>query len=218
MFERGVSFAPPMKNWNDARAAGKIENVNDKKIVKSLTFLITVLSIIAPKVVDKAYIEPIKEESIALTDRFIEYSKIENGVSTVDHLHLNSMNIIFQAGFGVHFSSIEDPEFKALSDIGRTSVGLAAIEEGLPSFFPILGISQYFSGKLTFMKDFIENKRDPKFRQLIEEALKKDEPNLAKSLGEFNFTDEEKLVIMGRSIIFPYACNIALNFLVIQLI
>lgn len=142
--------------------------------------------------------EPIKAEAVALADRFIRYSKVENGVNPTKHLHLNSINIIFMAGFGKNFSSIEDPDFATISAVTEKAMGLAGMEHDLPNFLPIMTIVDYCSGKHAMMKNFIDNVRNPVYRELIREALERDGPNLVKSLGEFNFTDDEKLVIMCK--------------------
>ncbi|KAI7879545.1 cytochrome P450 [Mucor mucedo] len=171
---KGIVFGSHSKNWKKARGA--------------------VLSIIAPKVVDKNYIKPIQSEAAALVDRLIAYSKKENGVDPTVHLHLNSMNTICRAAFGKHYS-FDDPEFKTMSHVTERSMTLAAMEQDLPNFLPIMTVVDYLSGKHAMMKDFINNERNPLYRKLIAEALETPGPNFVKSLDAFNFTEEERLVI-----------------------
>ncbi|KAG2204058.1 hypothetical protein INT47_007052 [Mucor saturninus] len=171
---KGIVFSAHAKNWKYAREA--------------------VLSIIAPKVVDKNYIKPIQSEAAALVDRLIEYSKKENGVDPTVHLHLNSLNTICRAAFGKHYS-FEDPEFKTMSHIIERTVVMGAMEQDIPNFIPIMTVVDYFSGKHATMKNFINNERNPLYRKLIAEALERPGTNFVKSLDKFNFTVEERIVI-----------------------
>ncbi|KAG2204138.1 hypothetical protein INT47_011621 [Mucor saturninus] len=173
---KGIAFGAHTKNWKNARGA--------------------VLSILAPKVVDKNYIKPIQSEAAALVDRLIEYSKKENGVDPTVHLHLNSMNTICRAAFGKHYS-FDDPEFKTMSHVMERSMAFGALEQDLPNFLPILTVVDYFTGKHAMMKDFINSERNPLYRKLIAEALETPGPNFVKSLDEFTFSEEERLVIIA---------------------
>ncbi|KAI7879547.1 cytochrome P450 [Mucor mucedo] len=174
---KGVGFAPATKDWKVARGA--------------------VQTIISPKVVDTHYLEPIKTEAIALAERFIKYSKIENGVDPTKHLHLNSMNLIFKVAFGKKFTSVEDPDFVTISAMSKKAMGLAGAAHDLPNFLPIFTIMDYCTGAHTLMKDFIEKERDPIYKKLIKDALESDGTNFVKALEEFDFDDENRIVIMS---------------------
>ncbi|GAA5804557.1 cytochrome P450 [Helicostylum pulchrum] len=175
---RGIGFSPPEKHWRDARAA--------------------VISIITPKYVDTNYMVPITREASDLAERLIQYSKREGGgTDPMIHLHLNSMNIIYMSAFGKRFESVEDEEFRTVSAVVLKQLSLAGPEHDMASFFPILAIVEYLTGKTKKMNDFINNERDPLFKSLITEALRREDTNLAQELEKFDFDDKAKLVIMS---------------------
>ncbi|KAI7873258.1 cytochrome P450 [Mucor mucedo] len=174
---KGVGFCPATKQWKVARGA--------------------VQNIIAPKVVDAHYLESIKTEAIALAERFIKYSRLENGVDPTKHLHLNSMNLIFKVGFGKVFSSVEDPDFISISAMIKKTASLAGMTHDLPNFLPIFTVVDYCTGARATMKNFIEKERDPIYNRLIKEALESDGTNFVKALQEFDFDEENQLVLMS---------------------
>lgn len=141
---------------------------------------------------------PIKREAVDLTDRLIKYSERENGIDPLEHLHLNSMNIIFSSAFGKRFDSIENEEFRSVSDTILKSIGVAGPEHDLSAYFPILSIVESLTGKLKMMRDFIDNERDPLFIKFIKEALTKEDNNLIKQLEKYNFDEKNKVVIMCK--------------------
>lgn len=142
---------------------------------------------------------PINREAVDLAERLIQYSKKEGGgVNPTIHLHLNSMNIIYMSSFGKRFESVEDAEFRSISAVILKQLSLAGPEHDMASFFPILAIVEYFTGKTKKMKDFINNERDPLFKTLIAEALRKKETNLVQELEKFDFDEKAKLVIMSK--------------------
>lgn len=113
------------------------------------------------------------------------------------------MNVIFMAGFGRRFESVNDPEFVKLSEMVEYGMKLAGLENDLANFLPIISIVDYFAGTQLKMKQFVKTKRDPVYKQLIEEAATREGPNLVKSLAEdgFDLSDDEKIVFMCMYII-----------------
>ncbi|RCI06239.1 cytochrome P450 2 sub U member 1 [Rhizopus stolonifer] len=156
------------------------------------------LSVLAPKQMDN-FLDNIKKESADFVHRLIEATEKEGNVNPLKFLELNTMNVIFQACFGRRFDSVDDPEFSKLAHMVETSMKYAGLEEDLPSFLPILSLFNYFSNKTSKWKNFINNERNPIYIKLIEEALKKEEPNVVKSLDEngFPMSMEEKIVFMS---------------------
>jgi hypothetical protein len=176
--DRGTVFAQPGKSWKEARAV--------------------VASALSPKLVDTEYMKLIEEEATKLVDRLIAYSEAENGVNPNKHLHLNSLNIVFTVGFGKRYTCIEDPQFSHLSECIERTMLLGSLENDLANFIPAYSIVDYFAGSETIMRNFIENERNPIYRELMKEGLKKESPNVVKSLEEFDITANEKLVIMCK--------------------
>lgn len=141
---------------------------------------------------------PIQREAAALTERLIKYSKEADGIDPVIHLHLNSMNIIYMSAFGKRFDSIEDEEFRTVSESMIESLRLAGPENDISGFFPIFAIVEYLTGKSKIMRDYVEKDRDPLYTRLINEAMTKEEPNLVKEIEKYNFDHHAKLVIMCK--------------------
>lgn len=160
-----------------------------------------VASSLSPKLVDTEYMSLIEEEATKLVDRLIAYSEAENGVNPNKHLHLNSLNIVFTVGFGKRYACIEDPQFFHLSECIERTMSLGSLENDLASFIPAYSIVDYFAGSETVMRNFIENERNPIYRELMKEGLTREGPNVVKSLEEFDITADEKLVIMCKKVV-----------------
>lgn len=175
---RGTVFAQPGSSWREARSV--------------------VASALSPKLIDTKYRGLVEEEATKLADRLIAYSKAENGADPSKHLHLNSLNIVFSIGFGKRYENIEDPEFSHVSECIVKSIMLGSLENDLASFIPAYFIVDYFNGSDKVMRDFIEKERNPRYRSLMAEGLKREGPNVVKSLEEFDITANEKLVIMCK--------------------
>lgn len=154
---------------------------------------------VAPKEIDNVYMRPLKAEAINLVNRLVQCSKEGNGVNPHSYLLLNSLNLISMATFGKTFGSIEDPGFLELSGFVKKATGLASIEHDLSNFLPVMIILDYINGKHAMMKDFIDKERDPLFFKLMAEAIEKDEKNFVKELSKFDLSEDEKLLIIGKS-------------------
>lgn len=147
----------------------------------------------------------IEQESYDLVSRLIESSETEGGTDPLKYLELNSMNVMFLACFGRKFNDIKDPEFVRLSTMIEQSMKYAGIENDLANFLPILSIVDYFAGSQATQKKFIKTQRDPIYRQLVEEALTREGPNVVKSLAEngYDFTEDEKIVLTCKHVAHP---------------
>lgn len=150
----------------------------------------------------------IEQESYDLVSRLIESSETEGGTDPLKYLELNSMNVMFLACFGRKFNDIKDPEFVRLSSMIEQSMKYAGIENDLANFLPILSIVDYFAGSQATQKKFIKTQRDPVYRQLVEEALTREGPNVFKSLAEngLDFTEDEKIVLACKHV--PHSTHV----------
>ncbi|KAI8638928.1 cytochrome P450 [Parasitella parasitica] len=174
---KGIGFAQPGPSWNKNRSA--------------------VMSILAPKQID-TYMDSINRESFELANRLIDTTEVHGSVDPMQHLMMQSLNVIYKVCFGARFDTIEDPQFIELSELIERTMSLGGLENDLASFLPILSIVDYFAGSQVKMKRFIKTKRDPVFKRLLKEAMQREGPNVVKSLSEqkYNFSEEEKIVLM----------------------
>jgi len=75
------------------------------------------LSVLAPKMIEKNYMDSIRKESFELAKRLIKVTEINGNVDPLKYLELLTLNVIFNAGFGRSFDSIDDPEFRSLANV-----------------------------------------------------------------------------------------------------
>ncbi|KAL9552676.1 hypothetical protein PS6_004353 [Mucor atramentarius] len=160
------------------------------------------LSVLAPKMIEKNYMDSIRKESFEFAKRLIDVTEVNGNVDPLKYLELLTLNVIFNAGFGRSFDSIDDPEFRSLANVVEVTMKLAALKNDLPSFLPALSIVDYFFGTEAKMKSFINNERNPTYRKLIKEAFKKEGPNVIKSIGENGYVmDEDDMVVFMSDLI-----------------
>jgi hypothetical protein len=155
--------------------------------------------VIAPKQIEN-YMDSIQKEARDLVSRFIASTERDGSINPLKYLELNSLNVIFNLSFGRKFDSVDDPEFKELTEVIETTMKYGGVENDMSTFLPIFSIVDYFSGLQAKMRNFIVTRRDPAFRKLIREASKMESPNLIKSLDEdgFNMTEDDKVVFMCK--------------------
>lgn len=164
-----------------------------------LTLLLSIaLSVLAPKHIE-SYTPSLERESRDLVSRFIESTEKNGSVNPLKHLELFSMNVIITAIFSKRFDSVEDADFKKLDAMVAHVIKNCGLENDLPNFLPIVSIYHYFFGGQAEQRDFIKNKRNPFFRQLIRDAAVAEGPNVIKSLVEdgFKLSNDETLAITG---------------------
>lgn len=164
-----------------------------------LTLILSIaLSVLAPKHIE-SYTPSLERESRDLVSRFIESTEKNSSVNPLKHLELFSMNVIITAIFSKRFDSVEDPDFKKLDEMIAHVIKNCGLENDLPNFLPIVSVYNYFFGGQAEQRDFIQNKRNPFFRQLIRDAAVAEGPNVIKSLVEdgFKLSNDETLAITG---------------------
>ncbi|KAI9274024.1 cytochrome P450 [Helicostylum pulchrum] len=173
---KGISFSQPDGVWKVSRTAA--------------------LSVLAPKHIE-SYTPSLERESRDLVSRFIESTEKNGSVNPLKHLELFSMNVIITAIFSKRFDSVEDADFKKLDAMVAHVIKNCGLENDLPNFLPIVSIYHYFFGGQAEQRDFIKNKRNPFFRQLIRDAAVAEGPNVIKSLVEdgFKLSNDETLAI-----------------------
>ncbi|KAF1806535.1 cytochrome P450 [Mucor lusitanicus] len=176
---KGIAFSQPTTSWKKARSAA--------------------LSVLAPKMIEKNYMQSIRKESSDFVNRLIHTTETKGSVDPLRYLELFTLNVIFNSGFGRRFDNVDDPEFRSLAHMVEYTMKLASLDNDLPNFLPALSIVDYFIGTQVKMKNFINNERNPVYSKLIKEAFHKEGPNVVKSLGENGFVldDEEMLVFMS---------------------
>ncbi|RCH89793.1 hypothetical protein CU098_005126 [Rhizopus stolonifer] len=176
---KGVAFVQPRKNWKEARTA--------------------VLSVLSPKQIETVYLHLVEEESKRLIDKLLldTSSHVSEGIVVNKYLHLASMNIVLQLGFGMRYQAVEDPEFRHLSDTILKSIELGTLVNDMSGFIPAFKILEHLSGQEKHMKHHIEQVRDPLLRRLMNDALCREGPNVTKSLEGYDLSSDDKLVIIS---------------------
>lgn len=94
---RGIVFSQPNESWKMFRSAA--------------------LSVLAPKLIEKNYMDAIRKESSEFVKRLINATEINGSADPLKYLELLTLNVIFNAGFGRSFNSIDDPEFRSLAEM-----------------------------------------------------------------------------------------------------
>jgi hypothetical protein len=165
----------------------------------NINILPIALSVVAPKQIEN-YMESIQKEACDLVSRLIASTEKEGSIDPIKFLELNSLNVIFNLGFGRKFDSVDDPEFKEITEIIELGMKYSGLENDMATFLPVFSIVDYFSSSQATMRNFVKNIRNPAFRKLIREASKKEGPNLIKSLDNegYDMTEDEKVVFMSK--------------------
>lgn len=142
--------------------------------------------------------DDIIHESGELVNRLIAVTEQEGSVYPLKHLELNSMNIVYKAGFGRRFDSIENAEFKQVTDLVQRAIKFAGTEDDMANFLPVFSMVDYFSGNQHRMRKFMDEEYTPKFRSMVREAESSKEYNIVKSILEegFEMSEDEKICFM----------------------
>jgi hypothetical protein len=77
-------------------------------------------SVLSSKMIEQNYMDSIMKESSELAKRLINATEINGSVDPLKYLELLTLNVIFNAGFGRSFNSIDDPEFRTLAHVVST--------------------------------------------------------------------------------------------------
>jgi hypothetical protein len=157
----------------------------------------TVLAVLAPNKIEN-YMEDIIRESGDLVNRLMAVTEQEGSVYPLKHLELNSMNIVFKAGIGRRFDSVDNSEFHQVSNLVQRAMKFAGTEDDMANFLPVFSMLDYFSGIQLKMRKFMDDEYTPKFRSMVREAEASRENNIVKSILEegFEMTEEEKICFM----------------------
>lgn len=92
---RGIAFSQPTTSWKQARSAA--------------------LSVLAPKMIEQNYMDSIRKESVDFINRLISTTETKGSADPLKYLELFTLNVIFNAGFGRRFDSVDDSEFRSLA-------------------------------------------------------------------------------------------------------
>lgn len=95
---------------------------------------------------------------------------------------------------------MDDHEYKKMSGLARDSLLLAGLKNNICDFLPVVSIINFFTGRESKMKDFIEKKRNPIFREYIKQARLREGPNMIKTLDKngSRLSEDEMIVLMGN--------------------
>lgn len=159
------------------------------------------MAVLSSKMTEEKYMGLIVKESIDFATRLIESTESDGSVDPLKLAELFSLNIILNTCFGRRFDNVKDPEFIKLATMVEDSMKNLGLEQDMGHFLPIFSVFEFLSNAQVKKRDFMKNYCFPIYRQLCEEALTRDGPNVIKSLDEdgFDFSVEDKMVFTRKS-------------------
>ncbi|KAI7904795.1 cytochrome P450 [Cokeromyces recurvatus] len=182
---RGIVFADYGKKWKNARTA--------------------ILKILSPKSVD-GYESTIECEVERTVQQLIEQTKMHGYVNPIPFVRCLSMNIILQVGFGISgVSSPDDPLFKELVHIIKTSLYFTGAFRDMSTYFPFFSFLDVIFRRKQKMKAFFYNDYFPLFQRLVKMARESDQDNLVKKIDnikdDLEIDDRNLTAIMSEVLI-----------------
>lgn len=159
------------------------------------------LSVLAPNVLSKfSHIR--QKEADELIQNLIQKTKEQGSVNPRVPVLRAGLNFILATCFATRCPSDDDPLFKRMVADGDDGFELAGIHNDLGTFFPILSIIDLFLRRERKFRKFIETRRNPMSRMLIQDAVKSDQDSLFKRLyamkEEYGMDDDDLLVISSK--------------------
>ncbi|KAI9496236.1 cytochrome P450 [Zychaea mexicana] len=179
----GVSFRNPDERWRRYRAIAQ--------------------TILRPQNV-AAMTQTIEFEACRVSDLLLKGTTAA-GVNTVKYMQLLTQNVITNALFGITMESLDDPLYKCVIGLVDKSIKWAGPLEDIYTFLPILAqIMDIFTSNQKKMAELIENKRNPVYRRLIQQALEHGRPCLVKDMyinnEQYEFDDDDILVFVSNMV------------------
>ncbi|KAI9268823.1 cytochrome P450 [Phascolomyces articulosus] len=171
---KGIVIGNPSTQWNKTRGAA--------------------LQILGPKNREKFERLHIPEADALIDDLLAETAK-NGSVNIAYPLHFMSMNVILSTCFGKRAESIDDPLFKEVYHIMDDTSKIMATE--INSFLPIMTVLDILFRKEQKMRKFIDERRDPCFQRLLEEAIDNGVDCFATSLLEMEDVNEPSNVLVA---------------------
>ncbi|KAI7855699.1 cytochrome P450 [Circinella umbellata] len=145
---KGIVIGNPSDEWNKTRGAA--------------------LQILAPKNRKKFEQLHIPEADLFINNLLTTTAK-EGSVNVEPLLRFMAMNVVVSTCFGKRAKSINDTLFKEVCYITDTTTDIMSTE--INSFLPIMTIFDILFRTEAKMKKFITERRDPFFKQLLQEAI-----------------------------------------------
>ncbi|KAI9497144.1 cytochrome P450, partial [Zychaea mexicana] len=175
MNRKGMVYTNADKQWKRCRAIA--QTVLGRKGVAQLS-------------------QTMESEASRVTSLLLECGKV---VDVSKYMQLYTQNVMLQALFGISSTAIDDSLFTSVVETVDIAIKWSAPVEGIRSFLPGLAKSLGLY-KNTAMSDFIEKKRNPLYRRLIQQSLESDTPCLVKELyrvkKQNEFDDDDILVLI----------------------
>ncbi|KAI9493482.1 cytochrome P450, partial [Zychaea mexicana] len=120
-------------------------------------------------------------------------------VNVTEYMHLFTLNAIADPLLGMTAKSLDDPLCASVFGIFDSSIKWNGIFDDIYNLLPgLTKIIDFFVGNERRMKKFISRKRNPIIRQLIQQALEDDAPNVVKELHrdkERNGFDDDDILV-----------------------
>ncbi|KAI8139433.1 cytochrome P450 [Fennellomyces sp. T-0311] len=178
--KRGIVLSDANKKWKHMRTAA--------------------LSVLSPKNVEQ--FSPIHQhEADQLIQSLVEACTDDKSVNPLHLLQRTSLNYVLQTGFGMRIASEEDQLFKDIIQFIDEGLIIGAPHNDLGGFLPVLSFVDVLLGRDKMFKKYISTRRDPLFRQLIQQAANSDQDCLFKRLiqqqTELGLDSDDLLVTAG---------------------
>ena len=151
------------------------------------------LQILAPKNREKFEQLHIPEADYFINDLLATTAK-EGAVNVEPPLRFMSMNVVISTCFGKRAESTNDILFKEVCYITNTTTDIMSTE--INSFLPIMTIFDILFRRETKMKKFITERRDPFFKDLLQEAIDNKVDCFATSLLEMEDVNDPANVLV----------------------
>ncbi|KAI7864069.1 hypothetical protein BDF14DRAFT_1272458 [Spinellus fusiger] len=141
-------------------------------------------------------------EASCFIDRLIKDGSTGEGLCPSKDIALMSLNTVLKVCFGNRISSKDDPLFMDIINIINQSMLFGGLGENIDTFIPALRFITYFKGNDKKGRYLMENVRNPLYRELIKQALERDEDCLAKivknSEKKDRYNDDDIIMIISK--------------------
>ncbi|KAI9251494.1 cytochrome P450 [Phascolomyces articulosus] len=160
--QRGMTFTNPDLRWKRSRTVAQ--------------------KIFATKSVAKLE-RMMQGEATRVVDLLLQDTATLGKINIAKYMQFCPLNVILQMCFGIHVTTVEDPLFQVMVDTVDTTVLWGSPKDDMTNFLPLFTkvfnmiMLRGINPSKKRYEDFIYQKRDPLFRQLIKEALESGDSN-----------------------------------------
>ncbi|KAI7864006.1 cytochrome P450 [Spinellus fusiger] len=175
---------------------------NSKETLRSSRHAVN--SILSPKSVDQ--MSDIHQlVSSHFVDQLIKNGSSDEGLDAFSDITFRSLNVMLTVCLGTRFESKDEPDFKKMLNIIRTTMKFLGIPENIEEYIPSFRIISFIQQKDKQKREFIDNIRDPIMKSFIAKALKRNEDSLIKRInesdGKYVYDKDDMMVLLSDLLI-----------------